>query len=956
MARNRFFQPQLPRKPRKIFMSDDIMANTSGSSSFHDGLSRRRFLKLCTLGGAGVGLASRGLPEILAQTTPTGPGAIRFALLGDFGETLADQTYPVDRVGAMIRSWNPDWVVSVGDNNYILGQAETIDVNIGKNFTSFIYPKTTEIPVQYPYPEWEPPFNRFIPCLGNHDYGDVFNDMVPNLTNLAGPTPYFQYFRNALRVGTNAAPNTTIRFDDNAVGHSYSVDLVSGDVENYAPFQEAENLRYFDVRLGTASGPSSVHLFVFDSDPGTPYGRFATDQPILNRDGTPSGFTEFAVQARWLQQRLAASTARWKIVLFHHPPYNSAPGAATAQFAYVRWPFQAWGASAVITGHVHNYERLEMPDLGPNNQPDFSLPTIPYIVNGAGGFIPENGFDPSFVFPGSQVRVSEYGAQLITADDNSINFLYFDINGVLRDVKTLYANNSTGVPQVEFGGREFPVAAVAGTIQIPVQRLGNLSQPLTVQYATINGTAVAGVNYTAASGQLQFAAGQGKSTIPVQIANVPIFGPNQVPWESLLFNIALKDPTGGSLGFFSIANILLVNTVDTPINNQTLFIEQTYEDLFQRDATAGEILAAKAAIGISDTWNERATWINNLVGTSFATQPVFTIVQIFALLNLSLAETIAEQSEPPSYADLLNGLSLYHAQLPNLQAAKTAVSQAYNQNVLELVNSKVPGFATDNDLFILTIYKLVVLPLGTLPTQADFDYWGSQLSNASEAARSQSRVWMLARLATESFDPPPVAGMSVFDLPTKNRNRAIFGVLVPSLMRIQPTAPEFYGGYVFPADLGPIGAIDAISSMLQSSSYVARFTVTSFEGFLDSVKSTLPPEQKTPGADPDGNGLDNLSEYAFSITDGNPGDVTEFQVSEENGQQVGIFSYRQARNARDVVFLVEVSTDLTNWTPVSQALERSGEDRGAYMKRTIKIPIAPGVQRQFFRVRVHLRP
>lgn len=63
-------------------------------------------------------------------------------------------------------------------------------------------------------------------------------------------------------------------FADNAVGQTYKQNFITGHVEDYAPFSETENLRFFDVRLGTASGPSPVHLFIFDSNPTTPYGQF----------------------------------------------------------------------------------------------------------------------------------------------------------------------------------------------------------------------------------------------------------------------------------------------------------------------------------------------------------------------------------------------------------------------------------------------------------------------------------------------------------------------------------------------------------------------------------------------------------------------------------------------------------------------------------------------------------
>ncbi|MDX2080944.1 MAG: Calx-beta domain-containing protein [Terrimicrobiaceae bacterium] len=926
-------------------------------------ISRRDFLKLSGAAGAAWML---GGPQLAAQTNPTGPGAVRFAVIGDFGETLADETFPLDHVAAMVRSWNPDFVVSVGDNNYVLGEAATIDVNIGKNFTGYIYPKTTEIPVQYPYPPGAPAFNRFIPCLGNHDYSDVADDMLPSVANVAKSQPYIQYFQDALRTGLGLAPHTTVQFADNAVGHTWTQAFLSGNVEDYAPFSEAENLRFFDVRLGTATGPSSVHLFVFDSNPATPYGRYAEDRVIPNRNGSPSAFTEYAVQARWLQQRLAASTAQWKIVIFHHPPYNSAPGAENLQYPFLRWPFQAWGATAVITGHVHNYERLEMPDADSNNQPVYGQPTIPYMVNGAGGFIPEQGFDPSFVITGSKVRVAEYGAQLITADENSINFLYFDLNGVLRDVRTIYANPQTGAPQVEFGGREFPVDASAGTVLVPVTRLGDASAALTVDYATMDGTALAGVNYQAASGTLQFAPNEREKTIAITIFPPPIFGSDTVPWESLVFSVGLSSPTTGTVGFFNVGTVIMVNTVDTPITNQDLFIVQTYRDLFQIEPTAQQIQSARSAIGVLDLWIERAKWVYDLLMSNYPNEDVFQGTLCYSALILADVAVLEGQAVPPSYPDLVDAVTLIRgAATPD--DALTALSEAFNDNILSVLNSKVPGFETDNTLFIKTIYLVLISSeasdfsstrLGAAANSQDLAYWLSQLSNASPTERARTRNLMLGRIASQSFNPPPVAGMTPFDLTTENRNEVLLGMAIAGLARIQLTYAEFAKGYLIPARLGEIVFIDLLASLLQSPAYAARFRVTSYEGFIDSVRGNLSLADRAPDADPDGNGFTNFEEYSFALAGGSGRvePLTEIQVESAGGQTFALFSYRQAANVRRVEFLVQTSPDLVTWTAAGTAIPAGGTDFGTHVVRRVRIPVPTTPNRLFVRVRVRETP
>jgi hypothetical protein len=111
-------------------------------------------------------------------------------------------------------------------------------------------------------------------------------------------------------------------------------------------FELPDNERYYDVVRG------SVHLFAIDSDPHEP-------------DGIDAG----SIQAQWLKAELARSSAPWKVVYFHHPPYSSGSHGPTLA---MRWPFREWGASIVYAGHDHHYERL-------------LVEGFPYVVNGVGG-------------------------------------------------------------------------------------------------------------------------------------------------------------------------------------------------------------------------------------------------------------------------------------------------------------------------------------------------------------------------------------------------------------------------------------------------------------------------------------------------------------------------------------------------------------------------------------------
>src|SRR5688500_6312655 len=62
--------------------------------------------------------------------------AVRFAVIGDYGHVGQPQLDVSNRV----KSWNPELVITVGDNNYPDGEASTIDANVGQYYSQFIAP------------------------------------------------------------------------------------------------------------------------------------------------------------------------------------------------------------------------------------------------------------------------------------------------------------------------------------------------------------------------------------------------------------------------------------------------------------------------------------------------------------------------------------------------------------------------------------------------------------------------------------------------------------------------------------------------------------------------------------------------------------------------------------------------------------------------------------------------
>jgi 3',5'-cyclic AMP phosphodiesterase CpdA len=89
--------------------------------------------------------------------------------------------------------------------------------------------------------------------------------------------------------------------------------------------------------------------------PGPYYTRMLGDAQLFLLDSTNVNDRQTA----WLENRLAASSAIWKIVVFHHPPYTCG-GHAGDQNVQRRWVplFERYGVQLVLSGHDHNYERF----------------------------------------------------------------------------------------------------------------------------------------------------------------------------------------------------------------------------------------------------------------------------------------------------------------------------------------------------------------------------------------------------------------------------------------------------------------------------------------------------------------------------------------------------------------------------------------------------------------------
>lgn len=107
-------------------------------------------------------------------------------------------------------------------------------------------------------------------------------------------------------------------------------------------------------------------------------------------------------------------------------------------------------------------------------------------------------------------------------------------------------------------------------VAVTVLRTGPTNNTLQVSYATRDGTAVAGVNYTNTSGTLQFNPGETQKAVLVPIIHDPL------PTGTLQFSLALSNPTPGSKLGYPATNYIEVLDADAGISftNATMTVRR----------------------------------------------------------------------------------------------------------------------------------------------------------------------------------------------------------------------------------------------------------------------------------------------------------------------------------------------------------------------------------------------
>ncbi|MGB9604118.1 MAG: Calx-beta domain-containing protein, partial [Limisphaerales bacterium] len=167
------------------------------------------------------------------------------------------------------------------------------------------------------------------------------------------------------------------------------------------------------------------------------------------------------------------------------------------------------GAFTEFNGQMHNrIVRLN---------PDGSIDPLISFGQGANNFI-------------SSVLIDDYNRKILIGGGFS------EFNGEVRyGIARIFAGDNSGAGEFQFSAASYSVSESAGEVELMVVRNLGASGTVSVDYSTIDGTAVGGVDYVRSSGRITFAPGEVIKRIKVGVIDNNVVNP-QRSFRISLFN------------------------------------------------------------------------------------------------------------------------------------------------------------------------------------------------------------------------------------------------------------------------------------------------------------------------------------------------------------------------------------------------------------------------------------
>ncbi len=168
--------------------------------------------------------------------------------------------------------------------------------------------------------------------------------------------------------------------------------------------------RYYAVEKEVEDGNEKILYVFIDTAPLIDkYRRDTEDYP-------DAGKQSIAAELEWLEATLAASTAKWKVVMGHHPIYadtDKSESERTDMQRRVQPLLDKYGVDAYICGHIHNFQHIQAKGS-----------RVQYFVNTSGSL--SRDVKP---IEGTQFCSGDEGFMILSTADNLMRFFLVNYKG-----------------------------------------------------------------------------------------------------------------------------------------------------------------------------------------------------------------------------------------------------------------------------------------------------------------------------------------------------------------------------------------------------------------------------------------------------------------------------------------------------------------------------------------------
>ncbi len=237
---------------------------------------------------------------------------------------------------------------------------------------------------------------------------------------------------------------------------------------NHDYFGSGLNNAYYDI----FSFPTSGEAGGLASNTEKYYSFDYANIHIISLDSHDENRNTGSPMLTWLENDLAATTQKWIIVIFHHPPYSkgshdsddSSENRMIEMRENVLPICESYGVDLVLSGHSHAYERSKLinghygfsntydpvlHDVDGGNgqlngtgayQQDASVEGTVYVVTGSAG-----GSSPVGNHPVMHFSKEQLGSTILEVNGNQMDVKFLNENGVVEDSLTFVQNGQPAI-------------------------------------------------------------------------------------------------------------------------------------------------------------------------------------------------------------------------------------------------------------------------------------------------------------------------------------------------------------------------------------------------------------------------------------------------------------------------------------------------------------------------------